>query len=98
MHFIAQYKEKAGAGEIRAKWRPDHVKYRTDLGAKMVMAGPLLSTDGQTSIGSYMVFEAGDYAGAEKIAAGDPLVREGAFDTPAVTALRIVAFNAPAKG
>ena len=97
MHVIAQYKDRPGSQDIRAKHRPAHVEYRMGLGTRMVMAGPLLSDDGATSIGSYIVFETENIETGRAFAAGDPLVREGAFELVSVTPLRIVAFNAPAK-
>jgi uncharacterized protein YciI len=97
MHFIAQYQDRPGSQDARQKFRPAHVSYRMALGEKMVMAGPLLANDGATTIGSFIVFEAPDFAAAQAFAGGDPLVREKAFELVSVTPLRIVAFNPPAK-
>jgi len=97
MHFVAMYKDLPGTGEARQKFRPEHVAYRMALGEKMVSAGPLLSPDGSTSVGSMIIFEADDHAAAQSFAAGDPLVREGALELVSVTAHRIVAFNPPQK-
>ena len=97
MHVIAQYKDRPGSQEVRQKFAPEHVSYRMALGAKMVMAGPLLSDDGAGSVGSFIVFETENIASGKSFAAGDPLVREGALELVSVTPLRIVAFNAPPK-
>ncbi len=81
------YKDLPGTGEAHPEIPPpEHVAYRTALGEKVVSAGPLLSPDGGTSVGSMIIFEADDHAAAQSFAVGDPLVREGALELVSVTA------------
>ncbi|MEI6557385.1 MAG: YciI family protein [Rhodospirillaceae bacterium] len=71
--------DKSGSLEIRLGNRPTHLAYLESQGDKLVTAGPLLSEDGQTPLGSLLVFEADSPAEAEAFAAGDPYAIAGLF-------------------
>ena len=71
--------DKPGSLELRLANRPAHVAYLEAQGERLATAGPLLAEDGQTPVGSLLVFEAADRAGAEAFAAGDPYAAAGLF-------------------
>ncbi len=97
MYFVATYKDIPSGSENRVKFRQEHIAFRMTLGTRMVLAGGLLKDDGQGTVGSLMVFEADSLEAAKTFAAGDPLVREGAFELVSVTPMRIAAVNPPPK-
>ena len=97
MYFVATYKDLPSGSENRLKFRQEHIAFRMALGPKMVLAGGLLKDDGQGTVGSLMVFEADSLDAAKSFAAGDPLVKEGAFELVSVTPMRVAAVNAPPK-
>ena len=82
--------DKPGSLEIRLGNRPAHLAYLEGQGDKLVTAGPLLSEDGQTPLGSLLVFEAASRAEAEAFAAGDPYALAGLFESVAIRPWRKV--------
>jgi len=98
MIFALICKDKPGGLEVRLANRPAHLDYLTALNAagKLKFAGPLLDDEGRP-IGSLVAVEAGDRAGAEAIAAGDPYARAGLFESVEIHPWNWV-FNAPEAG
>ena len=82
--------DKPGSLEVRLGNRPAHVAYLESQGEKLVTAGPLLSDDGQTPLGSLLVYEAGSLAEAQAFAAGDPYALAGLFESVAIRPWRKV--------
>ena len=82
--------DKPGSLEVRLGNRPAHVAYLESQGEKLITAGPLLSDDGQTPLGSLLVFEAASRAEAEAFAAGDPYALAGLFESVAIRPWRRV--------
>ena len=82
--------DKPGSLEVRLGNRPAHLAYLESQGDKLVTAGPLLSEDGQTPLGSLLVFEAASRAEAEAFAAGDPYALAGLFESVAIRPWRKV--------
>jgi uncharacterized protein YciI len=68
--------------------RPDHLAYLVGFEDKIIFAGPLLTDDQQTMIGSLLVLDLPDRAAAEKFAADDPYRKAGLFQTVTVTGWR----------
>ncbi len=98
MIFALICKDKPGGLEVRLANRPAHLDYLTALNAagKLKFAGPLLDDEGRP-VGSLVAVEAGDRAGAEAIAAGDPYARAGLFESVEIHPWNWV-FNAPEAG
>lgn len=71
--------DKPGALQIRLDNRPAHVEFLKAAGDALVMAGPLLSDDGETMIGSLVVVDFPDLAAAQAWAATDPYAVAGLF-------------------
>jgi hypothetical protein len=72
--------DNANAGARRQAVHAEHVahlKTAKDQGVTIVVGGPLMADDGETSIGSLMVLEVADRAAAEKFNNADPFYKNG---------------------
>jgi uncharacterized protein YciI len=58
-----------------------HLARAGEYGVKLVIGGPLLGDDGQTPIGSLMVFEASDKESVARFNADDPFRKGGVWRT-----------------
>ena len=95
-HFVVEYFDGPGSGEIRATHRQAHIAYRVELGKRLVLAGPLFEDfDGSPAKGSMVILEATDKAEATKIAHADPYADAGAFEQIRIFAHRILVLNPP---
>jgi uncharacterized protein len=95
MHFCIRCIDKTDVPGLRQQVRPQHLDYLKALGARIVIGGPLLGTDDATPIGSMLIVEAADRAGAEQLAAKDPYAIAGLFAESSVTPYRIGFLNPP---
>lgn len=97
-HFVVEYFDRPGSGEVRAANRDAHIAYRRALGPALVLAGPLFEDfDGSPAKGSLVILEAADRAEAEAIAHRDPYAQAGVFDEIRLFAHRILVLNPPPK-
>jgi uncharacterized protein YciI len=96
MHFMIRYSETPGLEALRAQLRDEHINYRKAFGAKMIMAGPLLSDDGEQIVGSVILVEADGREHATAIAEGDPLVPAGVLKVEDISVYRIAVIRPPA--
>ena len=95
-HFVVEYFDRPGSGEVRAANREAHIQYRIALGPALVLAGPLFEDfDGSPAKGSLVILEATDKAEAVEIAHRDPYAKAGAFQEVRVFAHRILVLNPP---
>ena len=95
-HFVVEYFDRPGSGEVRVANRQAHIAYRVELGKRLVLAGPLFEDfDGSPAKGSLVILEAGDKAEAAEIAHADPYARAGAFQEIRIFAHRILVLNPP---
>jgi uncharacterized protein YciI len=76
MLFALTCIDKPGALQIRLDNRPAHLDFLKASG-KVVFAGPFI--EGDKPVGSLVVIEADDMAGAEGFAAADPYAVAGLF-------------------
>jgi uncharacterized protein YciI len=81
-------KDKAGALQQRLDNRPVHLEHLNSLGKKLVFAGALLDADEKPE-GSIVIFEAETLDEAEAMAAADPFVAAGVFESYEVKRWRI---------
>jgi uncharacterized protein YciI len=88
MPYVIYCLDKSGHQQIRADNRPAHLDYLKRHQAHIVMAGPLLDDAGTGMIGSLLIVDFPDRAGAEAFAAGDPYGKAGLFATVSITAWR----------
>jgi uncharacterized protein YciI len=95
-HFVVEYVDRPGSGEVRAANRQAHIQYRRELGERLVLAGPLFDDfDGAPARGSLVVLEAATKADAVQTAHLDPYAQAGAFEEVRVFAHRILVLNPP---
>lgn len=92
-HYLVEYRDRGDAAG-REALRGEHIAYRKGLGANMLLAGPLLDAQ-ERPVGSVVVVEADDEAGAGVLAAADPYVAAGVFELVSVRRYRIAAMNKP---
>ena len=79
MLFAIICRDKPGAEPVRKANRDAHLAYLKE--SPVVMAGPFVSDDGATMIGSLIVLEFDDRAAAEKWAANDPYANADLFES-----------------
>ncbi|MDX1485309.1 MAG: YciI family protein [Alphaproteobacteria bacterium] len=79
MHFVIINHDKPDSVELRMKTREVHLEYLRGVGDALLTAGPILTDDGETPIGSVLIFEADSLEAAKAFAAGDPYAEAGLF-------------------
>ncbi|MFQ5467294.1 MAG: YciI family protein [Kiloniellaceae bacterium] len=90
MHFAIVCLDKPDAGTTRADNRPAHLDYLNANKARVLVAGPLLSDNGQSPVGSLLIMEFDDLAAAHGFAQGDPYRAAGLFQSVTVRPWRQV--------
>ncbi|HET6521057.1 MAG TPA: YciI family protein [Geminicoccaceae bacterium] len=89
MDFVITCLDKPGSLALRTANRPAHLDYLKAAGVALKLAGPMLSEDGQP-IGSVLVVEAADAAGARAFADEDPYAKAGLFERVTIRPFRPV--------
>lgn len=79
MAFVLICNDKPDSLELRLKTRPAHVAYIEGFMDKLILAGPLLDSDGETPKGSLILMNFATRAEAEAFSAGDPYHQVGLF-------------------
>ena len=77
MLYTFYCRDHDGQEPLRKQTRDAHLSYLEAF--KVVTAGPLLSSDGNTMIGSLLIVELEDQAAAEAFAQEDPYAKAGLF-------------------
>ena len=90
MQFAIYCKDKDGGLEIRKSTRPAHLRYLSAHADQLVYGGPMLSADGETPVGSLLIFDCPDRRAAEAFANGDPYSKAGLFQSVEITPIRQV--------
>jgi len=88
--FVVHCKDKPGCQQLRIDNRALHLDYLKANIAKVAMAGPVLSDDGQGMIGSVLVLDFADRGELDCFLAGDPYAKAGLFAEVAVLPYRKV--------
>jgi len=88
MQFMIYCLDKPNQLTLRMEHRPAHLKYLEGFAKEIVLAGPLLTDDGQTMIGSLFITEFPSRREAEAFAANDPFRKAGVFGGVTITAWR----------
>lgn len=76
--------DKDGALQIRLDNRAAHVDYLKALGDALHLAGPLLSDDGETMIGSQLIVDFPTLDAARTWAAADPYAQANLFQSSTI--------------
>lgn len=90
MLFMFHCVDKAGAADIRAANRAEHLAYLEANADRIFAAGPLLSGDQSGMVGSLLIVECADADAAQAFAAGDPYAKAGLFDSVTIRPWRRV--------
>jgi len=93
-HFLIRYTQ-AGSKEQREALRGEHIAFRKALGGDLVLAGPILSDEGEL-FGSVIILAADSGADARAIALKDPYVLAELLTILSIEQIRIAAINPPA--
>ena len=96
MLYYVHRLDKEGGLELRLKTRPIHLEYLKSQAARLFAAGPVLSPDGKSPIGSLLLVEAKDEADLKVFLAGDPYDKVGLFASLTISPWRKV-FSEPAE-
>ena len=88
MLFALVCEDKPDSEDLRKATRDNHLAYIKEFNVQM--AGPMLSADGTTMVGSLILLEADDIAAAEAFAASDPYALAGLFDRVTIRPFRKV--------
>ena len=83
MHFVALCTDKPDGLAIRMQHRPEHLAWLEANKARILLAGPFLSAEGQMT-GSMLVIEATDEIDAKALLAGDPFAKVDLFSATEV--------------
>ena len=87
--FTVSCRDKPDAHDLRAATRDRHLAYLAGCGAAVRLGGPWLDAQGR-SVGSLLIVEADDLAGARALADADPYVQAGLFASTTVEPWRLV--------
>ena len=79
-------KDKINSEELRKEVRPNPLHYLQNFDIKL--AGPILSDDQQTMIGSLILLECEDKEAAETFASNDPYNIAGLFESVEISPFR----------
>jgi hypothetical protein len=86
MHWVLLANDRADAGTIRADTRAVHLDWIAGSSDHVVRAGPFLSDDGESMLGSLLIIDFPDRKAAEAWAADDPYAKAGLFESVTITA------------
>ena len=81
MQFAIYCTDKPASTDLRAATRADHLAFIDGYMTNLIIAGPLLSDDGETMIGSLLIMDFADLDAAKAFAAADPYAQAGLFDS-----------------
>ncbi|MFQ5774300.1 MAG: YciI family protein [Kiloniellaceae bacterium] len=90
MHFAITCIDRPDSGALRAENRPAHLDYLKAHLDRILVAGPMLSDDGQTPTGSLLIMDFADLAAARAFAAADPYNKAGLFENVTIRPWRKV--------
>jgi uncharacterized protein YciI len=79
MLFHIYCEDKPDHGAVRAANRNAHLAFLEPYRDRLILAGPMLSDDGQGMIGSVLVVDLADRAEVDKFITGDPYGQAGLF-------------------
>ena len=88
MLFAFHLIDRAGAGDLRLRVRPEHKAYLAQVAERIAFAGPLLADDGQTMVGSLLVIDFADRTNALAWLSAEPFTRAGLYADAQVHAFR----------
>ena len=88
MHFMIYCLDKPNHLALRMEHRPAHLKHLESVTKELMLAGPLLTDDGQTLIGTLLIADFPSRQEAEAFSANDPYRKAGVFGSVTITPWR----------
>lgn len=82
MLFALVCEDKQDSESLRKATRDAHLSYIANFDVKL--AGPMLSDDGETMIGSIILVDVADMGAAQAFAAEDPYALAGLFENVSI--------------
>ena len=90
MHYVLICEDKPDSLELRLATRDAHLAFVGSQGGKIRLAGPMLSDDGETMLGSLFIVEADSMDAVRAMNAEDPYTKAGLFERVTVRPFRQV--------
>ena len=84
MQYVIHCLDKPHSVDLRLRNREAHVAHLKAHTANLVVAGPLLSDDGQTMIGSLIIVDFAERPALDAFVANDPYAKAGLFQSVSV--------------
>ena len=96
--FLVNARDKANSADLRQATRQAHLEWAGESRHKIAMAGPVLSDDGETMMGSTFVIEFDTLEEAKSWAAEDPYAKAGLFDRTEIIPFIWLIGDGPSNG
>jgi len=84
MQYAIHCLDKPNSVALRMANREAHVAHLRQQGDHLVAAGPLLSDDGQTMIGSLIIVDFAEKASLDDFVSNDPYAKAGLFQSVSI--------------
>jgi len=86
MNFVFCLLDKPNSMDLRLSLRPDHKAYLSEISDRIAFAGPLMSDDGSTMMGSLLVIDFVDRNEAADWLAQEPFTLAGLYASSSIWA------------
>lgn len=86
MIYIFSLIDKPDSGALRQRIRPEHKAYLAAMAERIAFAGPLVTDDGQTMLGSLLAIEFDARDAAHAWLADEPFTRAGLYASTSIHA------------
>ena len=90
MKYVLICEDKKDSLDVRLGNRDKHLAYLGELADRVRLAGPMLSDDGESMVGSMLIIEADSAAEIQAIADADPYALAGLFEKVTIRPFRQV--------
>lgn len=90
MKYVLICEDREGALDVRLANRDRHLAFLGELGDRVSLAGPMLSDDGESMVGSVLIIEADSFEDIRQIADSDPYALAGLFGRVTIRPFRQV--------
>lgn len=86
MIYIFSLIDKPGSGALRQRVRPEHKACLAVMAERIAFAGPLVSDDGRTMLGSLLAIDFDSREAAQAWLADEPFTRAGLYASTSIHA------------
>lgn len=86
MIYIFSLIDKPDSAALRQRVRPEHKAYLATMADRIAFAGPLVSDDGQTMLGSLLAIDFDSREAAHAWLADEPFTRAGLYASTSIHA------------